>query len=133
MAADRPPTVLTALGGPVREPTGPVAPAEATVRRLLQRVDGDALDAAIGGRRADREHEPTRAWDRQRLRALVVDGKTVLAAGRPDGTQVRLLAAMTAGSQLIVQRAVSSKTNEIPAGPLHRRDQGQSPHRFSRN
>ncbi|MEV5011347.1 transposase family protein [Streptomyces sp. NPDC055692] len=47
-AADAPAAVLTALGGRRREPTGPTAPAEATVRRVLQYVDGDALDAAIG-------------------------------------------------------------------------------------
>ncbi|MFI6117207.1 transposase family protein [Kitasatospora sp. NPDC051164] len=47
-AADAPAAVLTTLGGPSREPTGPTAPTEATVRRILQRVDGDALDAAIG-------------------------------------------------------------------------------------
>ncbi|MCF3105937.1 transposase family protein [Streptomyces roseoverticillatus] len=47
-AADAPTTVLTALGGPNREPSGPTAPAAATVRRVLQRIDGDALDSAIG-------------------------------------------------------------------------------------
>ncbi|MGW7614199.1 transposase family protein [Streptomyces sp. NPDC054766] len=47
-AADAPTTALTALGAPSREPTGPTAPAEATVRRILQRIDGDALDDAIG-------------------------------------------------------------------------------------
>jgi hypothetical protein len=49
-AADAPTTVLTVLGGPSREPTGPTAPAEATVRRILQRIDGDALDDAIAAR-----------------------------------------------------------------------------------
>ncbi|WST06438.1 transposase family protein [Streptomyces sp. NBC_01171] len=43
-AADAPPNVLARLGGPCREPgRGPVAPAGATVRRVLQRIDGDAL------------------------------------------------------------------------------------------
>ncbi|MFF8401767.1 transposase family protein [Streptomyces sp. NPDC015684] len=46
-AAEAPPNVLTRLGGPCQEPgRGPVAPAEATVRRVLQRIDGDALDTA---------------------------------------------------------------------------------------
>lgn len=112
-AADAPATVLASLGGPVREPTGPVAPAEATVRRLLQRVDGDALDAAVGGWLTDREHEPPQAPDQRILRALAVDGKTVRGARRPDGTQVHLLAAMTTGGQVIAQREVGSKTNEI--------------------
>ncbi|MFE5097844.1 transposase family protein [Streptomyces sp. NPDC056638] len=49
-AADAPPHVPARLGGPCREPDrGPVAPAEATVRRILQRIDGDALDTAVGG------------------------------------------------------------------------------------
>ena len=40
-AADAPPAVIAALGGRVREPTGPTPPAEATIRRVLQRVDSD--------------------------------------------------------------------------------------------
>ncbi|MCZ0991898.1 transposase family protein [Streptomyces noursei] len=62
-AADAPAAVLTVLGGPTREPTGPAAPAEATVRRVLQRVDGDALDAAVGAWLAARDpgpHPPAR-------------------------------------------------------------------------
>lgn len=82
--ADTPPAVLTSLAGPVREPAGPVAPAEATVRHLLQRVDGDALDAAIGAWLADREHGPTpdRPANNRPRRALAVDGKTVRGARR---------------------------------------------------
>ncbi|MEV5688852.1 transposase family protein [Streptomyces sp. NPDC052164] len=54
-AADAPPDLLIRLGGSCREPdTGPAAPAEATVRRVLQSVDGDALDAAIGAWPAER-------------------------------------------------------------------------------
>ncbi|MFE4052159.1 transposase family protein [Streptomyces sp. YIM B13518] len=53
--ADAPPHVLARLGGPCREPhRGPVAPAEATVRRILQRIDGDALDTAVGSRLVER-------------------------------------------------------------------------------
>ncbi|MFI7405371.1 transposase family protein [Streptomyces sp. NPDC049541] len=55
-AADAPPNVLARLGGPCREPgRGPVAPAEATVRRVLPRIDGDALDTAVGSWLAGRE------------------------------------------------------------------------------
>lgn len=54
-AADASPDLLIRLGGSCREPdTGPAAPAEATVRRVLQSVDGDALDAAIGTWPAER-------------------------------------------------------------------------------
>ncbi|MEU0254155.1 transposase family protein [Streptomyces sp. NPDC006184] len=47
--ADAPQSVLRVLGFPADPLTGiRSAPHAATVRRLLQRVDGDALDAAIG-------------------------------------------------------------------------------------
>ncbi|MEU6655960.1 transposase family protein [Streptomyces sp. NPDC046900] len=55
-AADAPPHVLARLGGPCREPDrGALAPPEATVRRILQRIDGDALDTALGSWLAGRE------------------------------------------------------------------------------
>ncbi|MEU2730613.1 transposase family protein [Streptomyces griseoviridis] len=47
-AADAPTAVLAAFGGPNREASGPTAPVEATVRRVLQRIDGGALDSVIG-------------------------------------------------------------------------------------
>nr|WP_242436061.1 transposase family protein [Streptomyces sp. Root369] len=54
---DAPPGLLARLGGTVREPdSGAAAPDGATVRRVLQRIDGDALDAAIGAWLADRAH-----------------------------------------------------------------------------
>ncbi|MDQ1040127.1 hypothetical protein QFZ75_006543 [Streptomyces sp. V3I8] len=98
-AADAPPTVLAALGGPLREPSGPTAPAEATVRRVLQRIDGDAFDIAIGSWLAARDPDrlPSGQDPLSRPRcSLAVDGKTVRGARRSDGTQVHLLAAMTA-------------------------------------
>lgn len=111
-AADAPPDVLKALGAPTREPTGPVAPAEATVRRVLQYVDGDALDTAVGGWLADRDrvaHHPRPA------RTLAVDGKTVRGARRAGGDQLHLLAAMTGTGQVLAQREVAAKSNEITA------------------
>ncbi|MEU9044607.1 MULTISPECIES: transposase family protein [unclassified Kitasatospora] len=90
-AADAPAAVLTALGAPNREPSGPTAPAEATVRRILQCADGNALDAAIGAwltaRDADRP-PPDQEPGRRARRSLAVDGKTVWGARRADGTQV---------------------------------------------
>lgn len=113
-AADAPAAVLTALGGTRREPSGPIAPAEATVRRVLQRVDGDALDAAIGtwltARDPGRPGQNTAAPSR---RSLAVDGKTVRGARRADGTQLHLLAAMTGTGLVTAQREVDAKTNEI--------------------
>jgi predicted transposase YbfD/YdcC len=115
-AADAPAAVLAALGAPNREPSGPTAPAEATVRRILQRIDGDALDAAIGAWLAARA--PDRPLSGQEpgkpaRRSLAVDGKTIRGARRPDGTQVHLLAAMTRTGLVTAQREVGSKTNEI--------------------
>ncbi|MFJ9434917.1 transposase family protein [Streptomyces sp. NPDC101490] len=74
-AADAPAAVLTALGAPNCEPSGPTAPAEATVRRVLQRVDGDALDAAIG------------AWlnNQKARRAKLTPGQVAQLAGHGVG------------------------------------------------
>ncbi|MFF7098245.1 hypothetical protein ACFY9A_38595 [Streptomyces rubradiris] len=86
------------------------------MRRLLHRVDGDALDTAVGSWLADREEDrtnPGQAPAYHPRRTLAVDGKTVRGARRPDGTQVHLLAAMTGIGQIIAQREISSKTNEI--------------------
>ncbi|WP_051836181.1 ISAs1 family transposase [Streptomyces sp. NRRL WC-3742] len=115
-AADAPAAVLTVLGGPSREPAGPTAPTEATVRRILQRVDGDALDAAIGAWLAARSPDrppPDQDLGRHACRSLAVDGKTVRGARRTDGTQVHLPAAMTGTGLVTAQREVGSKTNEI--------------------
>ncbi|MEV0186810.1 transposase family protein [Streptomyces sp. NPDC050625] len=60
-AADALAAVLTVRGGPSREPSGPTAPAEATVRRVPQRVDGNALDTAISSWLATRD--PDQAGD----------------------------------------------------------------------
>jgi hypothetical protein len=117
-AADAPPDVLDALGAPVREPAGPVAPAEATVRRVLQCVDGDALGAAVGGWLADRDR---RAHGPRPARTLAVDGKTVRGARRADGTQVHLLAAMSGTGHILAQREVGAKTNEWMYPVLGRR------------
>ncbi|MFG2126102.1 ISAs1 family transposase [Streptomyces sp. NPDC048710] len=116
-AADAPPNVLARLGGPCREPDrGPVAPAEATVRRVLQRIDGDALDTAVGSWLAGRERaagQEENDSDRRPLPSLAVDGKTVRGARRTDGTQVHLLAAMTGAGLVTAQREVDATTNEI--------------------
>ncbi|MEV3999403.1 transposase family protein [Streptomyces halstedii] len=119
-AADTPPAVRAARGGRVREPTGPTAPAEATIRRVLQRVDGDAPDTAIGAWAATRDSD-RRAPDQRDAplprRSLAVDGKTVRGARRTDGTQVHLLAAMTGTGLVTAQREVDRKTNEITVFP----------------
>ncbi|MGW0391092.1 ISAs1 family transposase [Streptomyces sp. NPDC003042] len=116
--ADPPPAALTALGGPCRDPRhGPAAPAEATVRRVLQRIDGHALDAAVGTWLARRDRtaagpDTHGEWPRP---TPAVDGKTVRGARRSDGTQVHPLSAMSEGGLVLAQREVDAKTNEITA------------------
>ncbi|MFD8708145.1 ISAs1 family transposase [Kitasatospora sp. NPDC059648] len=77
---------------------------------------GCRYEAAVGGWLADREHGPApsgRAPGQRPLCTLAIDGKTVRGARRGHGTQVHPLAAMTGGGQVIAQREVHSKTNEI--------------------
>ncbi|ALV31039.1 hypothetical protein AS200_02325 [Streptomyces sp. CdTB01] len=91
--------MLTTLGGPSREPGRPTAATEATVRRILLRMDDDALDEAIGAWLAARDPDrppPDLDLGRRARRSLAVDGKTVCGARRADGSQVHPLTAMTA-------------------------------------
>jgi hypothetical protein len=86
--ADAPRTLLERLGTAV-DPLVPKRswPAESTIRRLLARIDADALDRAVGAWLADRQ---TR---RQGLRGLAVDGKSLRGAARAKGRKIHLLAA----------------------------------------
>ncbi|MEV0743455.1 ISAs1 family transposase [Streptomyces sp. NPDC050549] len=84
------------------------APAETTVRRLLSRVDGDALDRAIGRWLADRRHKAAG------LRGLAVDGKSLRGAAKSNGRKIHLLAALEHTTGLVLgQLDVGEKTNEI--------------------
>lgn len=83
-------------------------PSEPTIRRFLQSVDAEAVDATIS------------RWlvglATQDGDALAVDGKTARGARRKDGTQVHLLSLVVQGSGITVaQCEVDSKTNEVPA------------------
>jgi hypothetical protein len=94
--------VLSALG------TG-YAPSESTMRRALQRLDGDQLDSAIGSWAAGRS-EPIGT----KRRLVAVDGKRV--RGSSNGTVVarHLLSAIDhAHAVVLAQREVGCKTNEI--------------------
>lgn len=85
-------------------------PAESTVRRLLARVDGDALDQAVGRWLADRRSR-TPSGGR---RALAVDGKSLRGAARARGRKIHLLAALDHSAGLVLaQLDVREKTNEI--------------------
>ncbi|MGH3768637.1 MAG: transposase family protein [Pseudonocardiaceae bacterium] len=84
--ADAPAHVLDRLG--VRpDPLLPrwALPSETTVRRLLARIDGDALDQAVGCWLADRRPQASE------LRGLAVDGKSLRGAAKPKGRKIHLL------------------------------------------
>lgn len=123
-AADAPPEILAACGIRADPWTGVVrAPDEATMRRVLTMIDGDALDTAIATWLAGTRTPPRApagstgaAVPRQ---AIAVDGKTLRGSG-PPGAQVHLLAAIDhATGTVLGQVAVDGKSNEITAfGPL---------------
>ena len=117
--ADAPPDTLIALGGMPDRLTGccPV-PREATIRRVLARVDGDALDRAVSRWLAARRAEPEAprgvgAKRRRRLRALAVDGKSLRGAARAGNRKIHLLAAVDHVSTLVLaQLDVGEKSGE---------------------
>lgn len=118
-AADAPVNTLVALGGMPDRLTGrcPV-PDEATIRRVLARVDGDALDRAVGRWLAARRPEPQQprgpgARRRRTLRAIAVDGKNLRGAARANGRKIHLLAAVDHAGLVLAQLDVGEKTNEI--------------------
>ncbi|WLQ67630.1 transposase family protein [Streptomyces glycanivorans] len=95
--ADAPPQVLERLGvRPDPVPPRRLVPAETTVRRLLARVDGDALDRAVGGWLADRC--PAGSG----LRGLSMDGKSLRGAARARGRKIHLLAAVEHNTGLVL-------------------------------
>ena len=118
-ASDAPGQVLVALGVR-RDPwTGAFRPpGEATVRRVLARIDADALDRSVGAWLAAQRPSPAtppspppRPW----RQAVAVDGKTLRGSGHHPRPQVHLLAAMDHTSRGVLgQVDVDTKTNEIP-------------------
>lgn len=72
------------------------------------RIDGDALDRAVGSWLADRRPKATG------LRGLAVDGKSLRGAARANGRRIHLLAALEHADGLVLaQLDVGEKTNEI--------------------
>ncbi|EST25498.1 hypothetical protein N566_24505 [Streptomycetaceae bacterium MP113-05] len=111
--ADAPQPVLDVLGFPADPLTGiRPAPHAATVRRLLQRVDGDALDAALSAYLRARAQPPEPG---DALRVIAVDGKTVRGSRTATATAVQLLAAMDHHGVVLAQRQITTKSNEIPS------------------
>jgi predicted transposase YbfD/YdcC len=112
-AADAPQPVRAALGARREAPDRWAVPAEATIRRTLDRLDPDQLAAVIGAWLADRD----RACPNQRQcrRAVAVDGKTLRGAKQHDGRRVHLLAAMDHASRAVLaQHQVNGAPGEVP-------------------
>ena len=89
---------------------GRALPGESTIRRVLQRVNADDLDARVS------------SWLRTRVgaiggrRVIAVDGKTMRGARGAGERAPHLLAALDqAGGVVVGQRRVADKSNEIPA------------------
>ncbi|WP_331747902.1 ISAs1 family transposase [Streptomyces chartreusis] len=116
--ADAPRWVLRAVGFRPDPLTGSVTvPHPGTVRRLLGSLEGDALDTAIGAfltARSRPVHHDAR--DRSHpLRAIAVDGKTVRGSRTPARSATVLLAAMAHTGEVLAQRQIADKSNEIPS------------------
>jgi len=118
-AADAPQSVLRAVGARFdRNRKVFVAPDEATVRRVLQAVDAEALDAAIS---AWLQARTDRRGARGALEAVAVDGKSLRGTfARTGGAGAHLLAALAHDQGTVLgQRQVPPGTSEITAfGPL---------------
>jgi hypothetical protein len=86
-----------------------LAPSESTIRRVLQRLEPEPLDALLTD------------WLRSHLQALAiaslaVDGKCVRTAAKINGQPLQLFGALDAQTKLFChQIPIPSKTNEIPS------------------
>lgn len=85
-----------------------IPPSEPTIRRVLQNINGQAIDNALTG------------WlmsvaKRDKDNLIAVDGKTLRGAKDGSGKQVQLLSAFLCNPGVVIsQRKIDSKTNEIP-------------------
>lgn len=115
-AADVPPGVAAVLGMRYDPLTGVFRPpGEPTIRRVLETVDGDALDAAIGSWLAGRLRGAATGQGSER-RAVAVDGKALRGTrhASEDGQAAHLLAvADQQAGAVLAQAEVDGKTNEI--------------------
>ncbi len=115
-AADAPQQVLALLGvRRDRRRGGYPAPDEATLRRVLQALDGDLLDLAIGCWLTSRQPPAPEARAPART-GIAVDGKTLRGTWNTADRGVHLLAAMTHHSGTVVaQRQVNRGALTEPA------------------
>jgi hypothetical protein len=91
-------------------------PAATTIWRLMTRLDAGQVNAVLAGWLRTRTPPPADPRPRRFRIVIAVDGKTLRATRRPDGTQIHLLSALdTTTGIVLAQVAVSAKSNEIPA------------------
>lgn len=115
-AADAPQQVLAALRTRYDQRRGRyVPPDEATLRRALQSVDADAVDAAICAWLQERHARLPRGQGEQPA-PIAVDGKMLSGTGQPDGTgPVHLLAALDLDTgTVLAQVQIPDKASEVP-------------------
>lgn len=87
------------------------APSRSAIGRVLERLNADALDAAVGAWLAHRRTAVTAAPGRRRV--IAVDGKALRGSARPGQPRRHLLSAVTHGCPVtLAQAEVGSKTNE---------------------
>ncbi|MFC7221185.1 transposase family protein, partial [Streptomyces polyrhachis] len=87
------------------------APSRSAIGRVLERLDADALDAAVGAWLAHRHAAATAVPDGRRV--IAVDGKALRGSARLDQPRRHLLSAVTHGRPVtLAQAEVGSKTNE---------------------
>lgn len=89
-------------------------PCESTIRRVLQRLDGDMLDTVLGRWAAARTTPPAGT-----RRAVAIDGKTARGSASDTNGARHLLAAIDQRAGVVLGQAdVAGKTNEIPMFPV---------------
>jgi predicted transposase YbfD/YdcC len=108
--ADAPQHVLALLGFRPDPLSGLIRPPHATtIRLVLAAADGNALDQAIGHFLQERKAPASGR------RAIAVDGKTLRGSRTAKRPAIALIAAMTHSGQVLAQRQIDGKSNEIPA------------------
>ncbi|MFP8888085.1 ISAs1 family transposase [Streptomyces mangrovi] len=108
--ADAPQHVLALLGFRPDPLTGLIRPPHATtVRLVLAAADGDALDRAIG------DFLRARKAPSSKRKVIAVDGKTLRGSRTTRRTATALIAAMTHSGEVLAQRQIDGRSNEIPA------------------
>ncbi|MEU3201887.1 ISAs1 family transposase [Streptomyces sp. NPDC006996] len=114
--ADAPQRVLALLGFRPDPLTGLIRPPHATtVRLVLAAADGDALDRAIGDFLQERKSPAPAPAPAPGRKVIAVDGKTLRGTRTAGRTATALIAAMTHSGEVLAQRQIDGKSNEIPA------------------